>query len=61
MDLGIVLISAAVFGWGLLSARLEQANLTAPMIFIAVGGTLAGFTPVSARWLPVLGRKHSGP
>jgi NhaP-type Na+/H+ or K+/H+ antiporter len=38
----MVLISAAVFGWGLLSARLERTNLTAPMIFIAVGGTLAG-------------------
>ena len=42
MDLTMVLISAAVFGWGLLSARLERTNLTAPMIFIAVGGTLAG-------------------
>jgi len=41
MDVTMVVIGAAVFGWGLLSARLERANLTAPMVFIAVGGTLA--------------------
>jgi len=34
----IVLISAALFGWGLLSTRLEHSNLTAPLVFIAVGG-----------------------
>ena len=38
----IVLVSAALFGWGLLSARLERVNLTAPLVLIAVGGTLAG-------------------
>ena len=38
----VVLITAAMFGWCLLSARLERANLTAPMVFIAVGAALAG-------------------
>jgi NhaP-type Na+/H+ or K+/H+ antiporter len=42
MDVTMAVICAAVFGWGLLSARLERVNLTAPMVFIAVGGALAG-------------------
>jgi sodium/hydrogen antiporter len=39
----IVLVTAAMFGWGLLSARLERADLTAPIVFVAVGAALAAF------------------
>ena len=38
----IVLVTAALFVWALLSARLERADLTAPIVFIAVGAALAG-------------------
>ena len=48
----MVLISAAVFGWGLLSARLERVNLTAPMVFIAVGGGLAALGLISGPSAP---------
>lgn len=48
----IVLITAALFGWGLLSARLERTNLTAPIVFMAVGGALAGFGLVDAPSAP---------
>src|SRR6478752_1751252 len=41
MNMTIVVVTGAVFAWGLLSARLERANLSAPMVFIAVGGVLA--------------------
>ena len=36
----LVLITAALFAWALVSARLQQADLTAPMVFIAVGAAL---------------------
>jgi NhaP-type Na+/H+ or K+/H+ antiporter len=39
----LVLVAAALFGWGLVSKRLEAANLTAPMVFVAVGGAIAAF------------------
>ncbi len=42
MDLTVlVLVAAALFGWGLVSARLERADLTGPIVFIAVGGLAA--------------------
>ena len=42
MDLTAVLvITAAIFVWGVVSARLERADLTAPIVFVAVGGLLA--------------------
>ncbi|MGY3319661.1 cation:proton antiporter domain-containing protein [Arthrobacter sp. TE12232] len=37
----IVLITAALFAWALVSARLQQADLTAPIVFTAVGTGLA--------------------
>ena len=37
----IVLITAALFGWGLVSRRLERADLSAPIVFIVVGAALA--------------------
>jgi sodium/hydrogen antiporter len=41
MDMtAIVVITTALFGWALISARLEQADLTAPIVFVAVGAVL---------------------
>ena len=37
----LVVITAVLFGWGLVSARLERADLTAPIVFVAVGAALA--------------------
>ena len=37
----LVVIAAVLFGWGLVSARLQRADLTAPIVFVAVGGILA--------------------
>jgi NhaP-type Na+/H+ or K+/H+ antiporter len=43
MDIAvIVIVAVALFAWGLLSNRLERADLTAPIAFIAVGVVLAG-------------------
>lgn len=41
--LTVVLITATIFVWGIVSARLERADLTAPIVFMAVG--------VLAAWL----------
>lgn len=38
---GVAVVMAAIFLWGLVSARLERAFLTAPIVFVAVGGMLA--------------------
>ena len=37
----VAIIGTAVFLWGLLSARLEHADLTAPIVFVGVGGLCA--------------------
>jgi NhaP-type Na+/H+ or K+/H+ antiporter len=37
-----VVVAAIVFLWGAVSARLERADLTAPIVFTAVGAVLAG-------------------
>src|SRR3954471_21606243 len=37
---GFVVVAAAVFVWGALSGRLERADLTAPVVFTAVGALL---------------------
>jgi sodium/hydrogen antiporter len=37
----ILLISGALFLWCVLSGRLERDNLTAPIVFVAIGGMLA--------------------
>ncbi|MDX6283900.1 MAG: hypothetical protein QOH03_4971, partial [Kribbellaceae bacterium] len=42
MSSGILaLVAAVVFGWGVLSARLERADLTAPIVFVGVGVLIA--------------------
>src|SRR4051812_23854602 len=38
----VVMVAATLFGWALFSNKLERADLTAPIAFIAVGATLAG-------------------
>jgi sodium/hydrogen antiporter len=37
----ILLISGALYLWGVLSGRLERDDLTAPIVFVAIGGMLA--------------------
>lgn len=42
MDMTAVLIvTAMIFVWGAVSARLERADLTAPIVFTVIGGLLA--------------------
>lgn len=42
MTAGIfALVAAAVFGWGVFSRRLERADLTSPIVFVAVGLVIA--------------------
>jgi NhaP-type Na+/H+ or K+/H+ antiporter len=44
----LALIAAVVFAWGAFSARLERADLTAPMAFVGVGVLLAESMPAGA-------------
>ena len=39
----LIAVAAAVFIWGVISARLERADLTAPIVFTGVCATLAGW------------------
>src|SRR3954454_20453964 len=48
----VVLITAVIFGWGLVSAKLERADLTAPIVFTATGLALAGLGVVDAPSAP---------
>jgi len=53
MDITVVVIAAAaLFAWGLFSNRLEQADLTAPIAFIAIGAVMAWFGLVDAPSAP---------
>lgn len=38
----LAVVAAAVFGWGVLSARLQRADLTAPIVFVVLGVVLSG-------------------
>lgn len=38
----LVVVAATIFVWGLVAARLVRADLTAPIVFTAVGASLAG-------------------
>ena len=44
----ILLITVVLFLWGVLSGRGERADLTAPIIFVAVGGLFAASGLVDA-------------
>jgi len=49
MDAGTVaVVAAALFAWGALSGRLQRADLTAPIVFVAVGVVLHESTSVNA-------------
>jgi sodium/hydrogen antiporter len=45
----LALITAVVFAWGAFSARLERADLTAPMVFVGLGILLAGVSGFGAQ------------
>jgi NhaP-type Na+/H+ or K+/H+ antiporter len=45
----LVVVTAAVFAWGALSARLERSDLTAPIVFVAVGVLLAATTSIEGQ------------
>lgn len=38
---GLVVVAASIFLWGLVSARLQRADLTAPIVFTLIGAVLA--------------------
>ena len=42
----LVVVMAVIFLWGAVSARLERADLSAPIFFVAVGAVLAAFSLV---------------
>ena len=48
----LVVVVAAIFLWGAVSARLERADLTAPIVFAAVGAAMAGFGLIHAPSAP---------
>ena len=53
MDVSAVtVIAAAVFLWGVVSARLERADLTAPIVFVAVGVALAALGTIDTPSAP---------
>ena len=45
----LLVVAAAIFVWGAVSARLERADLTAPIVFTAVGAILAATGLVGSR------------
>lgn len=48
----VTVIAAAVFVWGVLSARLERADLTAPIVFVAVGVALTALGTIDTPSAP---------
>ncbi len=42
----VSLVAASVFAWGVLSGRLERADLTAPIVFVAVGVFFTHAVPI---------------
>ncbi|WP_240157180.1 cation:proton antiporter [Pseudonocardia broussonetiae] len=41
MTTALLVVTGAIFAWGLVSARFERADLTAPIVFVVVGAVLA--------------------
>jgi sodium/hydrogen antiporter len=53
MDMAAVLIvMATIFAWGVVSARVTRADLTAPIVFVVAGGVLAAIGLVDAPSAP---------
>jgi sodium/hydrogen antiporter len=49
VDVGaLVVVGTAIFAWGVLSARFERADLSAPIVFTAIGALLATGSPIEA-------------
>ena len=48
----ILIVTATIFVWGTVSARLERADLTAPIVFVAVGSLLAASGLIDAPSAP---------
>ena len=48
----VTVVAAAVFVWGIVSARLERADLTAPIVFVAVGVALAALGTIDTPSAP---------
>lgn len=47
MDVGaLAVVTAALFAWGVLSRRIQRADMTAPIVFLALGALLAGIDVV---------------
>jgi NhaP-type Na+/H+ or K+/H+ antiporter len=51
-ETAVLVIAASIFVWGVISARLERADLTAPIVFMVVGAVLAGTGQVDASSAP---------
>jgi sodium/hydrogen antiporter len=51
-EAAILLVAGAIFVWGLVSARLERADLTAPIAFSVVGAVVAGLGLVDSQRAP---------
>ena len=47
-----LVVTASIFVWGLVSARLERADLTAPIVFVVVGVILAALGLVDSSAAP---------
>jgi len=52
----LLVIAASIFLWGVISARLERADLTAPVAVMVVGAVLAGTGQVDATTAPELAK-----
>jgi sodium/hydrogen antiporter len=51
-EVAILLVTGAIFVWALISARLERADLTAPIVFTLVGVVMAGLGVVDSQRAP---------
>jgi NhaP-type Na+/H+ or K+/H+ antiporter len=51
-ETALLVVAAAILLWGAVSARLERADLTAPIVFTAIGAALAGLGLVNAHAAP---------
>ncbi|SHN45146.1 cation:proton antiporter [Cryptosporangium aurantiacum] len=51
-SIAVLVAAAVVFGWGAVSARLERADLTAPIVFTVAGTGLAVFGVVNSDAAP---------
>jgi NhaP-type Na+/H+ or K+/H+ antiporter len=44
----LLIVAATIFLWGVVSGRVARANLTAPIVFVAIGGLFAATGQVDA-------------